>query len=235
MKRFFIYFLVIIFMVTIVILVLNINATTQKGINYQWRSIKLPLYLKILDFFDRHYNYRQLVKSIIADAKTDEERVMKIFEWTYKNLKKSPDGFPVVDDHVWYIIVRGYGESDQLCDVFTTLCNYADIEAFYLLVSTADRKKRIPLGFVKLSRKWYIFDPYRGVYFKKPEGGLADIDFIKSNNSWIIETKGSESNIDYSIYFQSLPMIKKNVLNRANIQSPFNRIIFGFKKWIKWI
>ncbi len=222
-----------IIIVIILILVLNINVTTRQGINYQWHTIKLPFYLKILDFFDRHYNYKQLVKVITRDAKTDQDRVMKLFEWTHNNIRKTPEGFPVIDDHVWSIIIRGYGASDQSCDVLATLCNYADIKSFYLLVRAPEQKKTIPLTFVKLSMNWYVFDPYRGAYFKNPEDGLADIDFLKSNNSWIVETKGGESNIDYAVYFRNLPVIKKTILNRSNIQSPFKRLIFELKKWIK--
>ena len=65
---------------------------------------------------------------------------MEIFIWTCENIRKQPDGLPVIDDHVWHIIIRGYGEPDQSSDVFTTLCNYAGIRAFYALASYAGSK-----------------------------------------------------------------------------------------------
>lgn len=229
MKKFFNPFLSIIVVITIIVLVLNVNVTTRKGVNFQWHTIKLPLYLKILDFFDRHYNYKQLVKIIIRDAKTDQERVMKIFEWTYKNLKKVPEGLPVVDDHVWYIIVRGYGASDQFCYVFATLCNYAGLEAFYSLVYTYDRAKSIPLCFVKIGKKWRVFDPYYGVYFKDKTGNLADIVALKSG-SWTAECNKEEMNSDYALYFHNFTAIKETDLNRTNIQSPLKRLLFEIKK-----
>ncbi len=113
---------------------ININVTTEQCINYRCHSIRIPLYLKVLDFFDRHYHYKQLVREIIKNEKTDEGRVIKIFTWTYGNIRKVPSGFPVIDDHVWHIIIRGYGANDQFQDVFSTLCNYAGLEAnFYYL------------------------------------------------------------------------------------------------------
>src|SRR3989338_7277520 len=90
----------------IAIVLLNIEVTSLQGINGQIHAIRMPLYLKMLDFFDRHYNYMLLTKRITGDARTDEEKTLKLLGWTHANIRKIPDGFPVVDDHVWHIIVR---------------------------------------------------------------------------------------------------------------------------------
>lgn len=229
MKKHLTSFLTII-IVIILILVLNINVTTRRGINYQWQTVRLPLYLKILDFFDRHYNYKQLVKLITEGTKTDHDRIMRIFEWTYKNLKRTPEGLPIVDDHAWYIIVRGYGVSDQFCDVFATLSNYAGLEAFYSWIYTSDHVKGIPLCFVKIEKKWRVFDPYCGVYFKDKTGNLADIVALKSG-SWTAEGNKEGMNSDYALYFQNFITIKEIGLNRTNIQSPLKRLLFEIKKY----
>lgn len=219
--------------ILVIILILNINVTIRKGIKYKWYPVKIPLYLKILDFFDRHYNYKELIKRITRDADDEKGRAMKIFEWTHNNIKRVPQELPVIDDHVWYIIVRGYGASDQFSDVFTTLCNYAGLDAFYSWVYTQDRTKRIPLSFVKIEKKWYVFDPYHGAYFKDKKGRLADIETLKSNSIWTIETLTEKSDIDYKSYFNMLLLPERIGLKRANIQSPFKRLIFEVRKWIK--
>ena len=95
-------------MFCISVVLLNLTVTTRQGKNYEVKVIKMPLYLKLLDFFDRHYNYGFLVKRIVGNSKNKKEAVLKIFEWTNDNLKRSPAGLPSVDDHVWHIIVRGY-------------------------------------------------------------------------------------------------------------------------------
>ena len=212
--------------------ILNVNVTTKQCINYQCYTRKLPLYLKILDFFDRYYNYKQLVKIIINDTVTEQDRVMKIFEWTYENIKKRPAGLPVIDDHVWHIIIRGYGTSDQASDVFTTLCNYAGIDAFFTWAMTPDRSKKIPFSFVKIKDKWYIFDPYNGIYFKDNKGNLLDVELIKSNR-YSVQGRRDGIKINYSSYISNLPSIKNLGLQRSNIQSPLNRFLFEIKKWIK--
>lgn len=155
---------------------------------------------------------------------------MKIFEWTYKNLKRTPEGLPVIDDHIWYTIVRGYGADDQFSDVFTTLCNYAGIKAFYSWVYTQDQTKRISLSFVKLKGRLYVFDPYRGVYFKDEKCQLANIEALKSAKEWIIEPLDKKPEIDYASFFLGIFSVKNNELRRANIQSPFRRLIFELNK-----
>jgi len=231
MKKFITLFLFVTFI--LIIILSNINVTTRQGINYKWQTIKIPLYLKILDFFDRHYNYKYLVKKIIEEEKTDEGRVMKIFKWTYNNIRKAPEGFPIVDDHVWYIIVRGYGVEDQSSDVFSTLCNYAGLDAFYSCVHSKDDVQCVPLSFVRIKGRWFVFDPYHGIYFKDREGRLADVGIFKSGGNWTMETLGERSNIDYTSYLSFFPTIEKVGLNRSNVQSPLRRFIFEIKKWLK--
>src|SRR3989338_7498699 len=98
-------------------LILNIRVITKQGVNYEVQLIKIPLYLKILDFFDRHYNYIEIVKRITAGSKTEKEKVIKIFQWIDLNIKRNSQELPVVDDHPLNIIIRGYGVNDQLEDI----------------------------------------------------------------------------------------------------------------------
>ena len=139
---------------------------------------------------------------------------------------------PVVDDHVWHIIVRGYGAADQFSDVFTTLCNYAGLDAFFISVYSRDSSKRIPLSFVKINKKWRLFDPYRGVYFRDKDGALADLRSLKENKGYGIGLTGRTIDIDYSPYFPGLPLVKEAGLRRANIQSPLRRLLYEFARRI---
>jgi hypothetical protein len=227
MRKNIIRFCVVIFLIAGAAALFNIETTTRQGINFEVSVIKIPLYLKVLDFFDRHYNYQNLVRKIINPSDSREERVIKIFCWTYNNIKRVPAGYPVVDDHVWHIIVRGYGLSDQSQDVFTTLCNYAGIDAFFESIYTKDGALVKPLSFVRLDRGWRVFDVYEGVYFKNKHGGLASIEEIKNQNWIIFDAMGlNKQNLDYAKCLENLPLIKDIGLRRANIQSPFKRLLF---------
>jgi len=224
--------LIVLFIIILAFSTLNIKVNTIKGINYQWYTLKIPLYLKLLDFFDRHYNYEDLVVRITEGLTDQKDKVTRIFDWTYNNIRRVPAGFPVIDDHVWNIIVRGYGADDQLSDVFTTLCNYAGIDAFYSLVYTPDQASAIPISFVKINGKWYIFDPYRGTLFRNPKRELIDIESIRLQKNWLADSKISHPELDYRPYLDNLETPKEVGLRRANIQSPFRRLIYELKKWI---
>lgn len=230
MKKFIIKLSIFAATIIAIILVLNIKVTTLQGINYKVHTIRIPLYLKILDFMDRHYNHKQIVKRIIKNETDRQKRVMNIFSWTYHNIKKQPKNLPVIDDHVWHIIVRGYGVRDQSSDVFATLCNYAGADAFFDSFYAKDKDEKIILSFVRLEDRWYVFDPYNGVYFLNKEGTLADIDAIKEND-YRLERLGppKETILDYISYIKNMPDIKEIGLRRETVQSPFKRFLYMFK------
>lgn len=227
-----------------IVCVLNLEVTTRQGIDYKVQTLKIPLYLKVLDFFDRHYNYKWAVHRITEGAKTDKEKVLKIFKWTCENIKKAPDGYPIIDDHVWHIMVRGYGVADQSSDVFTTLCNYAGSEAFFSTICMKESNSCIFLSFVLVDKEWFLFDPYDGVYFKNKQGNLANIkesmeeSWVKASVDNIIQDSGIAKrrvDIDYAAYFRNLPPVVKAGLNRANTQSPINRLKYEIRRRLKRI
>jgi hypothetical protein len=223
-----------IFIIISIAFILNIGVSTRRCVNYKCASLKIPLYLKVLDFFDRHYNYKQLVKNIISVKDGNEERAIKIFAWVCGNIRKSPQGLPVIDDHVWYIIVRGYGASDQFHDVFTTLCNYAGVDAFFAFIPAKGRAAKIPLSFVRINKRWAVFDPYSGVYFKNSSGEIASVEQIMAGD-WAVFNfaAANKQNSDYAAYLGDLGPVGNIGLNRANTQLPLKRLMLELKKRFK--
>lgn len=211
-------------------ILLNTTVTTKQGRDFQVHIIKIPFYLKAIDFLDRHYNYENLVTKIISRSDIPEERVMKLFNWTYGNIKSTPAGYPIIDDHVWHIIVRGYGTADQYCDVFSTLCNYAKIDSFFDFIYTIDKKKVMPLAFVKLYGRWGIFDPHNGVYFKNKSGQFASIEDIQRGNAIVYHIAKASEDIDYMKFIPGLTYFKNIGFKRANIQSPLRRLMYELIK-----
>lgn len=233
MKKILIIFLAGFFIVAVMAAFLNINITIRQGIDYQWQTIRIPLYLKILNFIDRHYNYQYLAGSIIKPGDNQEVRVDKIFKWTHFNIKKQPAELPIIDDHVWHIIIRRYGTDDQFQDIFTTLCNYAGVEAFFSWVMPKEKTgKKIPLSFVRIKEKWYIFDAYSGARFKSSNGRLADIGMLKRGD-YSIEWLDQSGKTDYSNYIDDLPLLRESGLTRASTQSPLNRLFLVIKRLTK--
>lgn len=230
-------FLIIFFIVSLG-LILNMDISTRQAINYKVSSIHLPLYLKTLDFFDRHYNYKVLVRRILQNEQDESNKVFKIFEWTLNNLAHQPLALDTVDDHVWHIIIRRYGTTDQFSDVFTTLCNYAGNRAFFVrLVNKKDATHR-PFAFVEIQGAWRVFDTYNGIYFvKKDLQDFATIEDLASEN-WRKKSIKPEysSNLIYEDYFSKILDMDYELshkYSRANIQSPVNRLFYAIKKKIK--
>lgn len=214
-------------------LFLNIRVSTYQGVNYKVRKISIPLYLKIFDFFHRHYHYEQLSKEITKGALTDEEMVLKIFEWTRLNIKDNPAELPVIDDHVWHIIIRGYGVSDQISDVFTTLCNYAGFKSFFHVVSSDGEKKIIVISFVVINNKLVAFDPYRSIYFRDKNGDLAYIKNGSFAYAKKITPSGQSPDFDYGPYLKNIGKVVYGGLNRSDIQTPINRLRFKLSQYFR--
>ena len=209
------------------------NVTTGQGINYKVSRMELPLYLKLLNFYDRHFNYKWLTKRITGHLETKEEKIFRLFQWTHETIQPQPESLPVMDDHVWNVYVRGYGGSDNFHDLFATLSNYAGADGIFTTVQIDSTIDKLNLSVVKIEKGWVVFDPYHGVYFKNKAGELATIKEIKKQNWQIAKLKQrSISEPDYKPYLEALPVIKEIGYSRANTQSPINRLKFQLSQWV---
>ena len=214
------------------LLVLNISVTTKKGNNYIVTKIKLPLYLKLLGFFDRHFNYKLLVKQITGHLKTPEEKVFRLFQWTYDTIGPQPKSLPVMDSHVWDIYIRGYGVSDNFHDLFSTLCNYSGVDAFFERLIFEDSRKYIDITFVRIGRGWVAFDPFNGAYFENRSGNWATTEEIRQGNWKLAKLPKSVIKESYYTAFMKLmPEVISMGYRRANTQSPFNRLKLQLHKY----
>ncbi len=227
---------IIILLFLCLIALLNINVSTRQGTDYKVSRMTMPLYLKVLNFYDRHYNYKWLAKQITGHLDTREDKILRLFHWTYETIKPQPEGLPIMDSHPWDVYVRGYGVSDNIHDLFSTLCNYIGTDAFFTTLHSKDTSDHIMLSFVRIKRGWVAFDPYKGCYFRNNTGGLATIEKIIDEQDWhIIKLAQIDiSKANYEQYLvENLPRIEKlgSSLLRANTQSPINRLRFQLHKW----
>ncbi|MBF0216705.1 MAG: hypothetical protein HQL30_06910 [Candidatus Omnitrophica bacterium] len=207
----------------VVIMAFNAKVGTKQGIDFKVTEKKIPLYLKTLDFIDRHYNYSNLVSGITKPGGTVDEKVMDIFKWTFVNIRRQPTSLPTVDDHPWHIIVRGYGAGEQYSDVFTTLCTYAGAPAYFILVKSRDGSRRYPFSVVRMNGRERVFDPYNGVYFVSGNGEQAGIEDVAAMRAQKICLSG-EPDVDYGEYLPDLMSPKNTVIRRASAQDPLGRM-----------
>lgn len=191
---------------------------TKQGVDYTVTSHPLPLYAKAIDFVQRDSSYARLVRRIVPDDATPEAAVLTLFAWTRKNVRDTPPGFPVVDDHVSHIIIRGYGQPDQKADVFTTLSAYAGVPAYWTWVGK-DRPYLV-LSFAWIDRRWRVFDVENGIIFRNPAGSLAAVEDLSADPSMLrrVAAGVSDTPRPYDAYFQEFRPPEPPDLLRAEQQ-----------------
>lgn len=216
------------------IIILNKTVTTSIGINYKVSKFDLPLYLKLMNFYDRHLNLKWLEKRITQKEITNKDKTLKLFEWTHHTINRQPKNLPVMDGHVWNVYIRRYGVSDNFHDLFTTLCNYAGIESFFETIYIKNRTEKMNISYILTDRGWAVFDPFNGAYFQTLSGeNWATTKDIKDNNWKVERISGSSiSKEAYLPFLTKIQNIKSIGYKRANIQSPINRLLYQVKKWL---
>lgn len=154
-----------------------------------------------------------------------------------KNIRKNiPKNWPIVDDHVWNITIRGHGTIDQSADVFTTLCVYAKIPAFWSWISPKNSEVRFVISYIKLSEKWRIFDSYHNNYFWNEKGKIASVEDIIANPAIVnqVSDRPVFRGIEYIKFFENLSPISNVKFLRGRKQMPLPRLFYEIKKIISF-
>lgn len=216
----------VLIIIVLSVIILNIKVPTKQGVNYEVRVYKIPLYIKIIEFVDRDYRYRALSRKITQGEKDDKDKVMAILKWVASNIKTdTPDNWPVYDDHILNIIIRGYGEDDQINDVFTTLCMYSDLPAGWARIKEPLHRTELILSFVKIDKKWHVFDVFRNTYFVNNNGNIASIEDIASKRYTKKELfqRINACEVHYEDYFINIDNYLRDITLRAEKQMPLHR------------
>ncbi len=208
--------------------ILAMPTTTRQGVDFTVSVRQLPLYLKALSFVDRHCQYRHLARQVTVGLSSDRERVLRLFEWTRQQVRPTPPGFPIVDDHILHIIIRGYGEPDQMADVFTTLATYAGIPAFWEAVQRDEGPGRLVFSFAKVDGRWAVFDVAHGVVFTDPHGRFLDVQDLLTHPEFVEASVGTRAphGIPYQQYLQQLRPLEVAPILRAQKQMPWPRLLY---------
>lgn len=206
----------------------TLPVTTRQGVDAQLRTSTLPLYVKALDFLHRHAHYRLLAGAITQDLHSDRERVLAIFEWTRRTIRQTPWDWPVVDDHVLHIVIRGHGTADQMADVFTTLATYAGLPAFW-------RQGPLVLSFVRVDGRWAVFDVANGLAFTDPSGAFIRAEELLREPTLAQAVAGplAPSGRPYGWYVERLAPFTVPEPLRAELQMPWPRFLFELRRlWL---
>jgi hypothetical protein len=214
--------------------ILTLPLTTLQGVDYRVTAHRIPAYVKVTDFLQRHFQYQLLVSRICAGKISDVECVLATFDWTHQNVPITPDGWTVVDDHVTNIIIRGHGGSDQIADVFATLTGYAGVPAVVKWINGPRGDFRLVLSFAYLNGRWVPFDVERHIAFRDREGQLAGVEELVADPALIDEqTQGillkGEPYSSLMSKATLLPFVVSRPL-RAEMQQPWPRLRYELRR-----
>ena len=199
--------------------------TTRYGVNFQQFSREIPLYEKAVNFVSRDLQTRRLAREVTGGAATEREILQRIFSWVTVNIRPQPEGFPVIDDHIWNIIVRGYGIEDQRTEVFTMLVSYACCPATAVRL-TAEPTKAIIVAVVLMDdEKPRVFDVANALVFKNEAGDFATAEDLLHDPELVDKvSRGMMSQgVPYRRYFSALADLHP-IFARMERQKPWARL-----------
>lgn len=243
------------FIIILFFFLLNKETTRKIGINYDIIEYKIPYYLKINDFFNRHFNYKYLVKTINENQINKKNIIINTTKWVNHNIRKIPEGVEIVDHHPLTIVQRRLGVHDQFNDILSVFLIYLSIDSFFIK-NFEDIYH--PLTFFKINNYWSVIDPYYGVYFIDNNRKFSSLENLRTSNWDIVNLDSKKINsLNISdIYFdkfQSYDEVKNHYIKiftrikssdqiddiniydrggRSYIQKPLNRLIFEVYKFL---
>ena len=182
----------------------------------------------------RDYWTRRISREITRGLPAEEKRLNVLMAWTQNHIRPIPAGWPVMDDHILYTIIRGTGESEQKADVFTTLSSYAGTPSFWAVVKPGSgTKERLILSFAFIEGRWTVWDVGRGISFRRKDGSLAIVSELSKDPALISFNVGRlrHQGRAYSEYLlKGLPHFFVPEFTRPQKQMPGPRVLFELKR-----
>ena len=130
-----------------------------------------------ISYIQRCIKYNETAINIIRGRKAEQERILALFDWVYRNISIATPGedYPALPLD---LMLRGYGCCDRSAWIFATLAEQIGYHSniFYL----RDPETMVSphtVALILMNDKWVVFDTYTGIYFRKngEPAGLKDI------------------------------------------------------------
>ena len=198
---------------------------TRSGVDYEWSSRRILLFEKVVDFVSRDLQTRRLVDDILVEISGEQEQVVAIFDWVGSHVRPVPEGFPIVDDHVLHIIIRGYGARDQRTEAFSLLASYAGMRSAAAVLKSPTGNAEIIVALVEIGERVYVFDVVNEIIFLDRSGTLVDVEQLMANPE-LVSSAAPERRIrdvPYEGFYESVAQARPN-FSRMEMQKPWGRL-----------
>ena len=203
------------------------------GVNFVISEQRLPLWVKAVEFIDRDVNFGRTADAVLSGIQEGEAMAEAALAWTRANIRPAPGGLPIVDDHLWNVIVRGYGQADQQADVFTTLLAYRGVRAYWMFIGR--QPAEIAVSYVWIRDRWRVYDVARGIVFRNASGDLATPEELAANHDLIkIAAAPAVEDVDnYLSHFDGYQAPVAPDVLRADLQMPARRARFEAQRLLR--
>jgi hypothetical protein len=205
-------------------------ATRLVGVDFVITQQSLPLWVKAMEFIDRDRNLASTAQAVLGGIDGDEAKAAAALAWTRANIRNAPGGLPVIDDHIWHVLIRGYGQSDQQADVFTTLLVYEGVPAYWMFIGS--KPHEMPISYVLIRDRWRVFDVARGLVFRNAAGDLAtpeqiaaDLNLVRAGVAPVIDDVEG-----YVARFAGYTAPPAPDVLRAHLQMPGRRLWYEIQR-----
>lgn len=207
------------------LLIANLPTSTSVGGDFVVTTHQIPLYEKAIAFVDRDIQLRRISGTAVAGSASEGDRVERLLRWAHDNVRPQPASLPVVDDHIWNIIVRGYGNADQAADVFATLAGYQGIPATLIFPRRADGSPVYAVAYAYVGGGWRVYDVRGGFALRMPDGRLATVDEARADpavTGGLPVAQGGAGGLTYTQIAALLPPVPERL--RPYDQMPLLRV-----------
>jgi hypothetical protein len=219
--------------VSIALVIVAVQPTTSEVyIDFEPATITQPLYAKVLAFVDRDVQMRQLAARVVGDAVDAEEKAERILRWTHTNIRPTPPGMPIVDDHVLNIVIRGYGQIDQGADVFANLATYAGMPGGLVYSKRPDGRNHYAFGVIRIDGADRVFDVREGRALRDRDGRLASVAELRADPSMLrdLPPPAGANGVPYPVLVASL---ETGTIRRPSNQMPVSRLMDELAKFLR--
>jgi hypothetical protein len=211
------------------LLVGTIPVTGFEGVDGKVVVHRLSLWEKAAKFYLRHVEFERWAKEAAGGETDPQRRVLRLMDWTIKNVRHITPDLPFIDDHISYIVLRHYGNCGQQAEVFTALTTYTGNEGRWNWAKSPkkDGKRAVCLSFVESERGWWVLDVWNGGWFETAESRIATVQDFQHPEA--LRQRGQAPAIldgaPYRDYFRNLDQIWRESFSRARGQMPWHRLL----------
>lgn len=190
----------------VLVSIASLPSNTEMLVDFEPVTITQPLYVKAIAFVDRDMQMRELTARIIEGARSDDERAERILLWTAANVRPTPPGMPIVDDHPYNVMIRGYGQTDQAADVFATLAAYAGMPGGLTYSVRPDGRHHYAFAVLRVDGYDAVFDVREGRSLRRADGRLASVAELRADPSMVsaLPPPAGANGVPYSTLIERL-------------------------------